>query len=428
MKNLLLSRYSALIPLAAALLCPILVYGQFGQTVTDAITVTAQQSLTSQPNEAVYLVTVNSPINASLTNVAAQLSSVGITASNLTNVNSTVVANSTTGPALVWSFQLTVPIASQKATAAALAALESSMAQNNSGSTLSFTLTGAQSGGPSLQSCNLPGLMSNARAQAQSLAAAAGQTLGSIIGLTTSNVSLAVCQITVKFGLGYTYSGTGPNLISISLQQTTGPQVDQAVVALGVVSPLTSGLDDVTSALQGVGITGANFVGLSTTSNLATTTPQTVLGWTFELTTPIANIGSLMQQLLAAEEALQNANSVYSLAFAAAGAYSSQPLSCSQSSLLTTAQNDAQQLAGAAGVNAGSVLTLTAGSSVPAAPDVSYLGDLLWSAATMVASNPTTSSGTTTTTGTTTFGTVSGVAAAILPLTTCNMTAQFQLL
>jgi hypothetical protein len=84
---------------------------------------------------------VYSPLNTSLADAAASLSSIGITPSNLLSVNSASLPNSSSTTPLAWTFQLITPFSSQKATATALAALQNSIAQNNSGLTLSFSVS-----------------------------------------------------------------------------------------------------------------------------------------------------------------------------------------------------------------------------------------------------------------------------------------------
>ncbi|MGA2130674.1 MAG: hypothetical protein ABSH50_00030 [Bryobacteraceae bacterium] len=410
---------------AAAILAPAMMLGQYGQVATDAVTVSVSQPLTSPPSDVVFAVTVNSPLGAAISDAVAPVASVGITAGNLTNVTSTVVPNPTAPPALAWNFQLTVPFANQKAIATALVALEGSLAQNGNGFSLSFSLSGSSPYGPSPQACNVPGLLASARTQAQSLALAAGQNLGSIMGLTTTatNVNSAICTLSVKFGLGYQSGGSAPNLITINVAQVSGAQSDAAVLVIGVASGLNTALDDVTGALQAAGIGGTTFAGVTTfylPGASSTAPPQMALGWTFELTTPVSNLGVAVKQLTAAQQAFQTQSSGLMLAYAVGGAFMSQPASCSYTGMLSEAQTEAQQLAGAAGVNAGSVLNLATNSSVPAIPDFQNFGAYLWE--TIAAETNT--SVTTTTTGTTSFG----IALGSSPLSTCTMAAQFQLL
>jgi hypothetical protein len=116
--------------IAAAILSPALLYGQLGQVTTSSVTVTATQAAAAQPSEAVFQIIVYAPLSTSLADAAASLSSIGITPSNLVSVNSALLPN--------FSSSRRSPA---KATAAALAALQNSIAQNNSGLTLSFSVS-----------------------------------------------------------------------------------------------------------------------------------------------------------------------------------------------------------------------------------------------------------------------------------------------
>jgi len=128
---------------------------------------------------------------------------------------------------LEWAFGLSVPLANIAATAKTLTSLQQSIGQQNSGLTLSFNVQGTQVSQQLQQSqtCVLPDLLSDAQAQAQKLATAAGLGVGNILAMsspTTTTVGSAtpsisangfatfgssslfapVCSVTVKFALG----------------------------------------------------------------------------------------------------------------------------------------------------------------------------------------------------------------------------------
>ena len=124
------------------------------QIVNNTVTVTASQSPQVQPDKGVFSVTVGSGLNKSLDDAVAAISSLGITAANLVAVSTPnqligvvqtpVVSQTPAAPPLFWTFQLTVPFSKTKDTTSALAALQKSISQNNSGVTLSFTLSGTR--------------------------------------------------------------------------------------------------------------------------------------------------------------------------------------------------------------------------------------------------------------------------------------------
>jgi hypothetical protein len=176
----------------------------FGQLDSNSITVTASQSVNLQPDQVLFAVYVSTPLTASLDDVLAAVKGAGITSANFSGVYSSATAQSGTGtgngqpPAEQWAFGLAVPFAQMKATVTALTSLQQSITQASSGFTLSFSVQSAQVSTSLLQSqsCNIPGLIADATAQAQKLAAAAGLNLGSILAMS-SNTSSPVANNSV---------------------------------------------------------------------------------------------------------------------------------------------------------------------------------------------------------------------------------------
>jgi len=171
-------------------------------------------SVLASPDQVIFGVFVNSGFASSLSDIVNAVSSVGITAANF----STLTQVSNPNPALQWGFGLVVPFAQLKNTSAALASLAQSIPQNNSGLTLSFSVAGTQTS--QLPPCPIAGLISDAGAQAQNLAAGAGRSLGGILAMSTATSnngsSVAViyaytslgsatssyCSLTVEYALG----------------------------------------------------------------------------------------------------------------------------------------------------------------------------------------------------------------------------------
>jgi len=199
----------------------------FGQVDSNTVTVTASQSVNLQPDQVLFGISVTASINASLDDVLAVLKGSGITIANLSGVSNGSlipigVLNGNPQPTatIQWSFVLGVPFAQMKATVGALTSLQQSIMQANSGFTLSFSVQGTQVSASLQQSqtCSITGLIADATAQAQKLAAAAGLNLGSIlalssgasvpvysfesIGALTSQLALPQrCALTVKFSV-----------------------------------------------------------------------------------------------------------------------------------------------------------------------------------------------------------------------------------
>ncbi len=172
----------------------------FGQLDSNSVTVTASRSTSLQPDQVVFAVFVGSGLNASLDDVLAAVKGLSITMANFSGV----VTGGAFGtgipvvgipgltpaplPPLQWVFALPVPFSKMKDTVSALTSLQQSLAQANNGLTLSFQVQGTTVSAALQQSqtCSIPDLIADARAQAQKLADAAGLNLGSILALSGS--------------------------------------------------------------------------------------------------------------------------------------------------------------------------------------------------------------------------------------------------
>ena len=154
----------------------------FGQIDSDAVTIQASRPMYLPPDQVVFSVSVSAGPNTSLGQVVAALSNSGITAANL----STVAGGTDNQSPLYWDFTLAAPLTKMKATIASLTALQQSIVQNNSGMMLMFQVQGSQVSSDLIQSqaCSMKDLVSDARAQAQGVVAAAGLAIGPIIALS----------------------------------------------------------------------------------------------------------------------------------------------------------------------------------------------------------------------------------------------------
>jgi len=150
---------------------------------------------------------VTASINASLDDVLAALKGSGITIANLSGViNGSGIpfgifpGNPQPTPTIQWSFGLGVPFAQMKATVTALTSLQQSIMQANSGFILSFSVQGTQVSASLQQSqtCSIPGLITDATAQASKLASAAGLNLGSIVAMSSAGSNSRVAFETIS--------------------------------------------------------------------------------------------------------------------------------------------------------------------------------------------------------------------------------------
>ncbi len=165
----------------------------FAQLPSQTVTITATRSITVAPDQALLSLTVTSSPETNLEQIVSPLSGLGITPLNLTGVYSS------SATMLQWNFNLAVPLANLTPAIASLTNLEQNITQNNSGLTLSFSVTGVQTSAQAqasqlAQTCTNANLISDATAQAQKLAGAAGMTLGSVLKLSNVAASPTVAN------------------------------------------------------------------------------------------------------------------------------------------------------------------------------------------------------------------------------------------
>src|SRR5580698_7966396 len=138
-----------LLPFAVAL--TILPAVSWSQLIPNTVTVTASSSSTTQPDQAVFSISVNSGIDKSLDDIVKALGGSGVTGADLVGISAQFAPNpNTTGvPAFtMWTFQLTVPLANIQTETASLISLQSSVS-------LSFSVQNAQASTQQFQNCDL---------------------------------------------------------------------------------------------------------------------------------------------------------------------------------------------------------------------------------------------------------------------------------
>jgi hypothetical protein len=167
----------------------------FGQFPSHTVTVQATRSVNLQPDQVVFGVSVSSSTGTNLNQVVAALAGVGITAADLTGVGNSDPST------FDWGFTLAVPIASLTATSASLTSLEQTIGQNNSGLALTFSVNGTQVSQQlqASQTCSNADLIADATAQGQTLASAAGMTLGPILKLSNVPATPSAVGATLGF-------------------------------------------------------------------------------------------------------------------------------------------------------------------------------------------------------------------------------------
>lgn len=178
-------------------------------TASNTITVTASRNNAATPDLVAFTIAVDTPLTTTRDDVIAALQGSGIGLANFTGVYTTfqsvTQAQSTAyTQGLEWSFAVTTPITSLKSGIALLNGLQQTLSK--SGFSLSYTIQGLQTSAAAqqAQTCSQAGLIADARAQAQTIAAAASMRVLSIVSMASSVSSAAPagCSLTVKFSLG----------------------------------------------------------------------------------------------------------------------------------------------------------------------------------------------------------------------------------
>ncbi len=151
--------------------------------LAQSITVTASRTIYTQPDQVLFEVDVNSGLDASLDAVVAALAGSGITSANLSSVGGSGFSLKSGVPTLQWTFRSSAPLSKLNDMIASFTTLQQNIAKKNAGLSMAFSVQGTQT---SPQQCSTPDLISDARAQAQKLANAAGVSVGPILAVSES--------------------------------------------------------------------------------------------------------------------------------------------------------------------------------------------------------------------------------------------------
>src|SRR5258708_15774138 len=136
--------------------------------------------------------------------------------------------------------------------------------------------------------------------------------------------------------------------LTVSVSQSFALQPDQALLSISLLTPASTSLDELVASLKGSGITAANI------SNVSLLREHTLV-WQFTLAVPFSKIVSTAAQLGAQKIPFYVQGSWVSIE-------SRQAQQCPISSLMAVAKVRAKQIADAAELVVGGVLTLSSGS------------------------------------------------------------------
>jgi hypothetical protein len=156
--------------------------------------------------------------------------------------------------------------------------------------------------------------------------------------------------------------------ITATASRDLAVQPDEVVFSVTVNSPLTATLSSVVAAVQSVGITQANFTGVSTFTSLFSVGTLTNLTWSFRLVAPLSQMKSVIDQLNALVITVGKANSGLAVSFSVQQIDVSQKLAdaqtCPASDLLNDAKAQAQKMADVAQLTLGNLLALSVPTKV----------------------------------------------------------------
>jgi uncharacterized protein YggE len=177
----------------------------------------------------------------------------------------------------------------------------------------------------------------------------------------------AISFLSLCCAAAFGQTASNANSVIVTASRSTNIQPDQVVFSVTVSTPATATLNDAVNALQGTGITAANFIALNAVQVYDPTSGQqigpTVVSWSFSLVVPLTALQSTVGLLTAVQKNIGAQNNGVSISFSVTGTQVSpqaqQAQACSQSDLLSAARAQAQALAAAAGKTLGSVLAMS---------------------------------------------------------------------
>jgi len=165
--------------------------GYSGNPGPHGITVTASRNASPALDQLVSSLYLESDASTGLDTITNALARVGISGATLSDASTNYVYDNKGNVAsqyLRWSFTLTTPLSQVKDTIGKLVGAAQLFPQQNSGRSLWFYLGSLQASPQATSACPESTVISDATAQAQALAAAAGASVGAIAAISDSPV------------------------------------------------------------------------------------------------------------------------------------------------------------------------------------------------------------------------------------------------
>ena len=164
---------------------------------------------------------------------------------------------------------------------------------------------------------------------------------------------------------------TPANSVTVTASRNANLTPDQALIYVTVNTNVDGTMDDAAAALQGSGITTANFSGVSAVQVSSGRDSITQLQWSFSLATDLASLKTTLATLTGVQQAVAAKKNGMAVSFSVQGTQVSQKLAqsqpCSLTDLMTDARAQAARLASAANMTVGSVLAVSGAASASGA-------------------------------------------------------------
>lgn len=156
------------------------------RSAPNTITITASRTANLPPDQVLIGIGVTSGTTSGLDDINAALAGAGIAGANLASVYTQTLYDrlGRSQPVLQWSFTLTAPLAKLPSTLARLGTAQQTVSDQNPALSFSFDIQGLQASPQSQPVCQQGGLIADARSLAQTVAAAAGVSVGAILNMS----------------------------------------------------------------------------------------------------------------------------------------------------------------------------------------------------------------------------------------------------
>lgn len=175
---------------------------------------------------------------------------------------------------------------------------------------------------------------------------------------------------------GSAFGQLDPDTITIGASRTIPAQYNVAAVQVQLSLPQTSTLDDALAIVNAAGFTAGDFTGVSSPTTfvlnpLVGTLPQLPVYWTLSKTVSTGDVPAILAALDRARNAMLQGKSGTDLLYSVSNATPPAP-DCQYPALIGNAQAQAARVASAAGLKAGSIISIAEGGQTASVPVAAF--------------------------------------------------------